>query len=532
MSFIGNLDLLAVGISIAAIGVLGCVVYLQDRRSATNRAVGYFAAAAIAWSMFNYAYYQAFNSDAVLFLLRAHAFFAVWYTFFLFRLFYVFPATQQPDAFWLRFFLTPATALVALISLTPAVFRSVTAFTPAGRIETVSQGPGIALFAGLILGLVVGGFTIIYRKYRHAADTLEKRNAGLVVSGAIVTFALHIVFNLALPAVFGDTRFVPLGGVFIFPFIFFASYAILKNRLFNVKVAGTAILVFALAIATFGEIALASDVLTMLYRIVVLALVLTFGGLLIKGVMREVEQREMIEKQEKLLEVANSQQQTLLHFISHEIKGYLAKGEAAFAEIAEDREDNVPKPTRKLAAAALDEMRKGVATVMNILEAANFKQGTVSFKKKPLDFRALVWKVIEEQRPAAYEKHLGLDVNVADGAYVMSGDEEKIREHVIRNLVDNAIRYTPAGTVHIALSDGDGKIHFSVEDSGVGITPEDMEKLFTEGGHGKDSIRVNVHSTGYGLFIAKQVVDGHGGRIWAESEGEGKGARFVVEFTV
>ena len=72
-------------------------------------------------------------------------------------------------------------------------------------------------------------------------------------------------------------------------------------------------------------------------------------------------------------------------------------------------------------------------------------------------------------------------------------------------------------------------MRFSVEDSGVGISPEDMQKLFTEGGHGAESRKVNVDSTGYGLYIAKSVVEAHRGRIWAESEGVGKGSRFVVE---
>ena len=54
--------------------------------------------------------------------------------------------------------------------------------------------------------------------------------------------------------------------------------------------------------------------------------------------------------------------------------------------------------------------------------------------------------------------------------------------------------------------------------------------LFAEGGRGKDSIKVNVHSTGYGLYIAKQIVEAHKGRIWAESEGAGKGSTFYVEF--
>jgi signal transduction histidine kinase len=70
---------------------------------------------------------------------------------------------------------------------------------------------------------------------------------------------------------------------------------------------------------------------------------------------------------------------------------------------------------------------------------------------------------------------------------------------------------------------------FAIKDTGVGITPEDMQNLFTEGGHGKDSIKVNVESTGFGLYIVKQIVDAHKGRVWAESEGAGKGTQFYIE---
>ena len=279
------------------------------------------------------------------------------------------------------------------------------------------------------------------------------------------------------------------------------------------------------------------------------------------------------------LEVVNKQQENLLHFISHEIKGYLTKSEAGFSAITEGDYGTVPEQLKTMATSALADVRKGVSTVMDILSASNLKKGTVTFKKAVLDFRVAVQAIIAEQQPAARAKNLEIDVRMTDGKYRMEGDEEKLREHVIRNLIDNAIRYTPsvdvgeasagmpsgrsrhaksdaealstesaashekekrllptftagyppAGSIRVELSDGDGKIHFSVKDSGVGITPEDMKNLFTEGGHGKDSIKINVHSTGYGLFIAKEVVEAEGGKIWAESEGAGKGSRFVVE---
>jgi len=113
----------------------------------------------------------------------------------------------------------------------------------------------------------------------------------------------------------------------------------------------------------------------------------------------------------------------------------------------------------------------------------------------------------------------------------VEGDEVKFRQHIIRNLIDNAIRYTPHGSVRVTLEKTPAGVRLSVKDSGVGIAPEDKERLFLEGGKGEHATNVNPESTGYGLFVAKTVVEAHGGTIRAESEGEGKGAEFIVELS-
>ena len=59
-----------------------------------------------------------------------------------------------------------------------------------------------------------------------------------------------------------------------------------------------------------------------------------------------------------------------------------------------------------------------------------------------------------------------------------------------------------------------------------------MTKLFTEGGHGKDSTKVNTESTGFGLYIVKNIIEAHHGKVWAESEGAGKGTTFTVELSL
>lgn len=231
----------------------------------------------------------------------------------------------------------------------------------------------------------------------------------------------------------------------------------------------------------------------------------------------------------KELEKANAAQESLLHFISHEVKGYLTESQAGFASIIEGDYGPVSEKLTTMAKGALTSVRRGVATVMDLLDASNFKKGTMSFAKNEFDLRKSVREVVAELKASADEKHLTIDLAIGEGAYTFKGDEDKTRRHVIRNLIDNAIKYTPHGTVRVELTDGE-KLHFKVKDSGVGITNEDMRNLFTEGGHGKNAAKINVHSTGYGLFIAKEVVEAQGGKIWAESEGEGKGSTFVVEF--
>lgn len=236
--------------------------------------------------------------------------------------------------------------------------------------------------------------------------------------------------------------------------------------------------------------------------------------------------REM-EEYRKLVET-NKKQEVLLHTVSHEVKAHLTKNEAAFASIAEGDYGEVPEKLKIMVKEALAETRTGVTMVMNVLSSSDFKTGTVQLKSTPFDFSAAVQRVVSELSPAAQKKGLSIDYTVQKGSYVLNGDEEKIREHVIRNLVDNAIHYTPRGSVNLRLARVENAVVLIVSDTGIGISPADLPKLFTEGGKGTDSRAVNPGSTGFGLFIARQIVEAHGGAIWADSGGAGRGSTFYV----
>lgn len=230
----------------------------------------------------------------------------------------------------------------------------------------------------------------------------------------------------------------------------------------------------------------------------------------------------------QLKETARKQRE-LLHFFSHEVKGHLAKSKAAFASIIEGDYGPVPSPLNSMAHAALDDSQKGVDTVMSMLDGSDSASGDMRFEKKPFDLSATTRRVAEEFRNRVENKGLTFIISIDDSCAVQ-GDEEKLERHVLGNLLENALRYTPAGHIELTLEKADDKVRLSVSDTGVGITADDMEKLFTEGGHGEHSKDINADSTGYGLFVAKQVVEGAGGRIWVRSSGPGTGSNFFVEF--
>lgn len=521
-----NLDLLTVGIAVGATIVLGFTVYVSNPRSVTNRTFFQFSFITALWGTVNYLSYQFSEPALVLWLLRGVLFFAVLQAFFLYRLFLVFPLQDYAFSRIHMRLLIPVVACAALAAISPFAFRGIIGTAVAQQVAIVSVGPGMGIFAVVAIGLVLGGLYQLVHKLRTSKGNM--RTAVLLLLGGVtLMFALIIFFNLVVATVFVNPKYIPLGAVFTFPFIVTAAYAILREHLFNIKVIGTTMLVFLLSIASFAEIIFANTLVLILFRIGVFLLVLAFGVSLIRGVLREVEQREKIQHLAGELQKANDQQVILIHFITHQIKGFVTKSRNIFAALQEGDYGPLPEPMKPLIEEGFRSDTQGASTIQQILDASNVKSGKVMYDMKPFDLKALIEEVIGSLKPAADAKSLALAL-AADGDFTVTGDRMQL-QNAFKNLIDNSIKYTPSGSVNVSLEKKDGMARFQIQDTGVGITPEDMAHLFTEGGHGKESTKVNVDSTGYGLYIVKNIIEAHKGKIWAESEGAGKGSRFVAE---
>ncbi len=534
MNILTHLDLLSVGIAVAGIALLGVLVLLNNWQSATHRAFFYFSAITVFWSIANYSYYQLPAGVLALWILRLVIFFGVWHAFTFFNLAFVFPRTRAHRPHWYTYGLFPITIATAVLTLTPYVFHSINSVTANGSIGGIENSPGIIVFAILVLFLVVGGISMLAWKTWHASKE-QRMSFSMLLYGTVLTFLLLIGFNFFIPAVFNDPQFIPLGALFLLPFILFSAFAILRYNLFKIRVAVIGLLVFYLSVAVFISIIFAQTFVEMLFASSELILVLIFGFWIIRSMLKEVKQRELIERQAHTLEETNARQETLIHFVSHEVKSFLTKDANAMAMLADGDFGALPEQAKSFVESALAQAREGTRSVMSILQAANLKKGTITYKMEPIDISALVKKSFAALAPLAQERGLSFTLSIGKQTepYNVVGDADQLREHVFRNLIENAIVYTQKGSVTVTLEkNNDGKVIFSVKDTGVGISDEDKERLFTEGGHGKNSIKVNAHSTGYGLYIVKQIIDAHHGTVRAESKGSGDGSRFVVEFPI
>jgi signal transduction histidine kinase len=165
-------------------------------------------------------------------------------------------------------------------------------------------------------------------------------------------------------------------------------------------------------------------------------------------------------------------------------------------------------------------------TVNDLLLVANDSEENITLEKTPTSINNLIAGVVQQYKPLAESKGLNL-VFASDDDYSINVDPSKIRQ-VISNLVSNAIKFSNSGEIQITLQRKTKDILCSVHDSGIGISEKNLTRIFdkffqaTSGSKG----------SGIGLTIAKAWVEAHGGKIWAESAGEGEGTTFHFSLSI
>ena len=162
-------------------------------------------------------------------------------------------------------------------------------------------------------------------------------------------------------------------------------------------------------------------------------------------------------------------------------------------------------------------------TNMNMLRV-----GSVDLQKTSTSIQQIISRAYEEILSTAKAKNQKITLDISPDPIDLLADPSKI-ELVFLNLLNNALRFTPVeGEIRIRVFNKNQEVWVQIKDSGIGIPPSELKKIFQEFYQVEDHMTRRHGGMGLGLAIAKGIIDAHGGRIWAESEGEGKGATFFV----
>ncbi len=164
-----------------------------------------------------------------------------------------------------------------------------------------------------------------------------------------------------------------------------------------------------------------------------------------------------------------------------------------------------------------------------ILDYTRMEFGRITVNPEEFSFSAMVGELAEAEKMEAGRKKITINVELPPQELLIQADK-RMMGRVINNLIGNAIKYTPeSGTISVVLQAGDGTIRLSVADSGIGIAAENLSRIF-EKFYVVDAAGARERrSLGLGLSIVKSFVEAHHGRIWVESEGLGRGSKFLIE---
>jgi len=171
------------------------------------------------------------------------------------------------------------------------------------------------------------------------------------------------------------------------------------------------------------------------------------------------------------------------------------------------------------------ETRQLSALVDDLLDVSRVLAGKMSLSLEPVDLTLMVRESAQSFEETARQRDLKLAVTIPDEQIIIAGDPVRMRQ-VIANLLTNAIKFTePAGRVEVALCSNGDSASLSVRDTGIGIAPEMLDRIFEP--FAQASL-LPPHGLGLGLSVVKQVAELHGGTVTASSEGIGKGSEFTV----
>jgi len=234
---------------------------------------------------------------------------------------------------------------------------------------------------------------------------------------------------------------------------------------------------------------------------------------------------EMLAEKTRLEEMQN----TFVSIVSHELQTPVAIIKSYAATLARDDVVWSPETIQRVSSNIEDECDRLHRLITDLLDLSRIQAGRVAMRVGSVDLPEITAEIIDQLSPRAPRHSLRSSFPNPPNFPIIRGDADQLRRALF-NLVQNAIKYSPQGGEVLVAGEVAAPSHVIVRviDHGEGIAQGEEERIFERFHRSDNRLSRSTAGVGLGLYITRSVVEGHGGRIWAESPGPGKGSVFTI----
>ena len=544
LDVINSLSFASWGVVIGSLftALLSGVVYWQDFTKRSSKFFFLFGLINLVWGLV-YAYFEGSLATS-----GVHAEITLLYATaavvppFLFLFLYVFSVEDSQLSKWkLLAFFSPYFAIVGLLVFYPGFIVSY----QESYGETLGKmvfGKGFLLYAFYILAFIFVWVGLLVKKYRESAGIFKTaiRELLIAVGVASVTAVLMSLFSPIFAS--GGHDLFWIGHLAVILLIPLTTYILVKYNFWNIKIIATELFISIVVLVLITELFLASSLLDLFIKTVIAMLIIFSSSFFVASVKREIESKERIVRLSqdldtisKRLKILDKKKSEFLSIASHHLRDPLTAIKGYASMLSEGSFGDLSRPVLEAIEKIFVSSGHLVTMISDFMDISRIESGDMNYNFKDVDMKKLFLILADEMKQSAEHSHLVFTATVDEGPsedeeYVTVGDEGKLRQ-VVSNLIDNSIKYTPHGEISMLLykSPDKKKIIFSLSDTGIGMSELTKEKIFKKFSRAEGVSKVYTEGTGLGLYVAKEIVKKHEGRIWAESKGEGHGSSFFVE---
>ena len=454
---------------------------------------------------------------------------------------HVFPEGKKLNSRISLLIMGPLGILLAFVPT--SIYIKGTGQTPA--CETV-VGPIFNFQLVLLVYYILLGIYISLKKIKNLSGN-EKKQFRLFMIGSLAMIFFGIIIDV-VPTITKEESIILFTPYSTMLFAIVGAYAIVKYKAFMVKVVAAQVFTVVTWVLIGSQLFFAHSGVNRILIGITLVFSIVFGYVLIKSIRDEVERKEQLQAMADKLAMANEELKKLdnaktefLSIASHQLRTPLTAIKGFVSLILEGAYGKVEPEMRGALNKISISSERLIQLVEDLLNVSRIESGRMQYRFEQSRVEPLLSDLCENFALVAKQRDLYLDLKLPKKDLPeLNMDPAKMRE-VLSNLIDNALKYTEKGGVTVraelflAIDSKTKKsdvVRLTISDTGIGIPAEEIPYLFQKFSRGKDTKRLHVGGTGLGLYVGKNIVEAHGGQIWIESDGAGRGTKFIMELPI